>query len=215
MHSGARQLLADLQRIFAARLQSLVSYEHGETEEHGLHTLALVDSVTFHDLAACVPLAPGWRRAGVAVPLLLTRDEFTRTLDVFPIEYGTIIERHEVIFGRNPFAGMQVSDADLRRACESQAKSHLIHLREGYLETAGQPKAVTGMIAGSAAALGALLSNLERLDPGIAARAGLTPDLLGEIRSAGSDTITEPSALLSRYLRAVEQLWQQVDRWRA
>jgi hypothetical protein len=36
-----------------------------------------------------------------------------------------------------------------------------------------------------------------------------------EIASAGASTIADPSALLVRYVAAVESLWQQVDRWRS
>jgi len=215
MHARVGPLAGDLQRIFATRLQSLVTYAQEQGEEGGIHTLALVDSLTFQDLAACVPLVPSWHRAGFAVPLVLTREEFRRTLDVFPVEYGNIIAHHTVILGRDPFAGMAVGEADLRRACEAQAKSHLIHLREGFLESGGQARTIARMIAASAPALRALLANIDALDPGAASDAGLTPELVGQISSAESTTISEPSALLSRYVQAVERLWQHVDRWRA
>jgi hypothetical protein len=214
MHARVRPLAADLQRIFAARLQSLVAYGDLDDPE-GLHTLALVERLTFQDLTACAPHVSDWRRSGAAVPLLLTREEFLRTLDVFPIEYGSIIAQHVIVAGENPFAGVHVSEADLRRACELQVKSHLIHLREGYLESSGQPAAVGRLLASSSLALKALLTNLERLDPGAAARAGLSPDLVQEIASADSSTIPDPSPLLARYINAVERLWQEVDRWRA
>ena len=213
MAARGEPITTDLRRIFGARLQSLVGY--GTTADlDDLHTLALVDQLTFQDFAACVPLVPTWRRAGYAVPLLLTRDEFLRTLDVFPVEYGDIIARHVLLFGADPFAGMAVREADLRRACEQQAKSHLIHLREGFLENGGEPRAITRMIAASAAPLEALVANLEHLDAGIAARAGLTPALLAEIAAADGSTIAEPSALLARYIASVERLWREVDGWR-
>jgi hypothetical protein len=204
-------LVADLKRIFGARLQSLVSYGSSDDNGDGLHTLALVDSLTFQDLAACVPLVSGWRQSGFEVPLMLTRDEFLRTLDVFPIEYGNIIDRHEVIVGTDPFAGMRVNDADLRRACELQVKSHLIHLREGYLESGGRPAVVARMMAASARPLRALLNNINRLDAGAAGRAGVTPELADEIAAAEASTISDPSALLVRYISAVERLWRHVD----
>ena len=214
MHPRVGPLAADLQRIFGARLQSIVSYGDGDGESDAIHTLALVDTLKFHDLAACVPLVASWQRAGVAVPLVLTRDEFLRTLDVFPVEYGSIIASHEVVVGTDPFAGMEVGHADLRRACELQVKSHLIHLREAFLESGSGPGSLAHMIAASSEPLRALVSNLDRLDAGVAARAGLTPDLLREIASARGSTIADPSALLARYVAAVERLWQEVDRWR-
>jgi hypothetical protein len=215
MDARLRGLSTDLQHIFGARLTSLVAYGDLESDLEGIHTLALVDALSFQDLAACALLVRGWRKSGLAVPLMLSRDEFLRTLDVFPLEYGGIIARHVPVFGANPFAGMQVSDSDLRRACELQAKSHLIHLREGYVESGGLPRAVAGLIAASAPALRALVEHLERLETGVVERAGVTPGLIREVATAGDSTIAEPSALFTRYLAAVERLWQQVDRWRA
>jgi hypothetical protein len=211
--NGAFEAVArDLGRIFGERLISLVAY--GERDEEGAHTLALVERLAFADLALCAPLVPTWHRFGLATPLILTHDEFRRTLDVFPLEYGDIIAHHAVITGANPLAGIVVPETDLRRACEQQAKSHLIHLREGFLETHGDAPAVARMIASSAPAFRALLQNLERLEPGAARGSGISDDLPREVAAAADATIAEPSALLSRYIAAVERLWQYVDAWR-
>jgi hypothetical protein len=235
---GARAALealaGELQRIFGDRLQSLVAYDaNGAAEDEDAHALALVERVTFDDLVACVPLVSGWRRRGLAVPLILAHDEFSRTLDVFPLEYGEIIGRHALIYGRDPFAGVQVSPADLRRACELQAKSHLIHLREGFLETDGRGPGVARLIAVSAPAFRALLDHIARLaeggpphadprdDEAVAARAerqiGIPAGVVREVLASprgGASAIVEPSALFSRYLAATERIWQYVDAWR-
>lgn len=227
-------LAGELQRIFGARLHSVVAYGfHDTDEEEEAHALALVERVTFEDLAACVPLVPQWRRRGLAVPLLLSRDEFIRTLDVFPLEYGDIVAHHVVVYGGDPFAGVAVSAADLRRACELQAKSHVIHLREGFLETDGRPTAVARLVAASAPAFRSLLVNISRLededaaaddhhdDETIAACAerqiGVPAAVVREVLASarvGVGTIVDPTALLSRYLAATERIWQYVDAWR-
>ena len=82
-------LLRDLRTIFGARLHALVAYGLVSTNVDGsyVRTLGLVERVTFDDLARAVPLAAEWLRRGLAVPLLLSRHEFERTLDVFPLEY--------------------------------------------------------------------------------------------------------------------------------
>lgn len=205
-------LAADLRSVFGGRLYSVVAY--ADPAEDGLHTLALVDRVHVGDLTACVPFAAGWRRAGLDVPLLLSRDEFIRTLDVFPLEYGSIIADHALVAGADPFNGVVVAEPDLRRALELQSKSHLIHLREGFLETQGDARAVARLLADSAAAVRTLLTHLERIDPAAADRAGLTEALVREITTAATNTIVDPTALLTRYIAAVERLWQQVDGWR-
>lgn len=204
---GALQrLAADLGRVFGDRLQSIAAYG----ADRPLHTLVLVERVSFDDLAACVPLTNGWRRDGLAVPLVLSRPEFLRTLDVFPVEYGAIIDDHVLVLGNDPFVGCHVRDADLRRAVELQARSHLIHLREGYLEAGGSAEAVARLIARSAPAFQALVRNLARLAPD--AIPDSTETLQGEISSV--NTIAEPSALLARYVADVERIWRHVDAWR-
>jgi hypothetical protein len=214
MHPALEIVSADLRRIFGARLQSLVSYGPQDHPD-GMHTLALVERLNFDDLTACAPRNRDWQRAGAAVPLLLSREEFQRTLDVFPLEYGGIIASHQLIAGENLLAAARVSEADLRRGCEFQAKSHLIHLREGYVETGGDPARVSRLIAASAPALSALLENLRQLDAHAAARVGLTPEFVRQVASADATRIADPSPLLARYVTAVERLWQEVDRWRA
>lgn len=219
-------LAADLGRVFGVRLHSLVAYGlDTPADPRAVHSLALVDRLTFEDLAACVPLVTHWRRRGLAVPLLLESEEFRRTLDVFPLEYSEIIARHVPVAGDSPFAAAVVTPEDTRRACEHRAKSQLIHLREGYLETGGEPRAVAQLIAASAAPFRALLTNIARLtgEPyddvaGMAERQiGIPADLVREIMAAGraaQGTIADPTALLKRYIDALEHVWEYVDMWR-
>lgn len=223
-------LAADLRRIFGNRLTSVCAYGLAAAREDGIHSIALVDRLGFDDLAACAPLAARWDLNGLAVPLILERDEFARTLDVFPLEYDAIIADHLHIHGEDPFEGLSVAEPDLRRACELQAKSHLIHLREGFLETGGEARAVGRLIGASSEGFNRLLVSLVALvasgPAGIApddlpaaaehhlgVDASLTREVLGAA-GAGPSTIADPTALLARYIGAVERLWEFVDAWK-
>jgi hypothetical protein len=223
-------LATDLQRIFGNRLHSLSAYGAPDQADAEIRSIALVDRLAFDDLAACVPLARRWNGQRLAVPLILERDEFTRTLDVFPLEYGEILATHVGIYGADPFEGIAVADADLRRGCELQAKSHLIHLREGFLESGGDPRAVARLIGASAESFRRLLANIvELVAPGtlggdhgdlataVETHLGLSGDLTREILAStekGPSTIADPTALLARYLGAVERVWELVDAWK-
>jgi hypothetical protein len=230
VHAALQALAADLRRIFGNRLHSVSAYGLASANGDGVHSIALVDRLDFDDLAACAPLAARWDAAGLAVPLLLEQDEFARTLDVFPLEYGAIIADHLPIYGDDPFEGLVVAEQDLRRACELQAKSHLIHLREGFLETGGDPRAVGRLIGASAAGFSHLLASIVALvtpgrttpagdalaaaaDEYLGVDAGLTREVLAA-SGAGPSTIADPSALLARYIGAVERLWEFVDAWK-
>src|SRR6476661_7066822 len=140
-------VLRDLQRLFGPRLLTLVAHSPGHRPQA---SLALVDALGLDDLTACAAAAGAWHRAGAATPILLARAEFAQALDAFPVEFGDIIARHEVVFGGNPFGGLEVDPQDLRRACETQVRSLLLHLREDYVEAAGARTAVDTLVRDAA-----------------------------------------------------------------
>jgi len=223
-----------LQRIFRDRLRSVVAYgpriddgARGAADRPDLSCLALVSTLTIPDLEACAALSHAWQREGLGTPLLLPEDEFKRSLDAFPLEYAEILRAHEVLFGSNPFDGVAIERADLRRACETQIKSHLVHLREGFVEAGGTPRGVGDLVTASAPAFGALLRNIARLngsderDRAAAtregARAAQLPDgivshILALERPSGLKA-TDAARLFPDYLAAVEQLARYVDTW--
>src|SRR5262245_14735936 len=142
--SPALQVLErDLRTIFGNRLQSIVAYAlAAPVDRLETATLALVESIGAADLRACAARVNDWHDARLATPLLLETQEFAQSLDAFPFEFGAILADHVVVSGTNPFNGLGVDTADLRRACEVQARSHLLHFREGCIETAGRSDAL-------------------------------------------------------------------------
>jgi hypothetical protein len=225
--TSVRPLVEDLQRIFGRRLQALIAY--GWRPNLPVPTLALVTELTIDDLNACAAQVGRWHRAGAATPLLLTRTHFERSLDAFPIEYGEILRHHEVLVGSDPFAGLAIGREDLRRACEVQVKSHLLHLREDYIESRGRLGEIAGLVQESAPGFAALLRQLARLDEHASERHSdlveyaqhriqLDPravaDLLTVADHDGSAAV-DAVKLFPDYLLAMERLAEFVDRWRA
>ena len=118
-------------------------------------------------------------------------------------------------------------------ACELQAKSHLIHLREGFLETGGEQRASgapdSRLRPGLSRAFSRTWWQLEdaRVQVGASIRLPSRPSCEREIgvpaplvrevlaTSNGISTIADPSALLARYIDASERIWRYVDGHRA
>src|SRR3982751_705541 len=240
---AVRALERDLRGIFGSRLQSLAIYgaraatadahHAGDAHGHGAaaptRTLAVVESMTRDDLRAAATRVDAWHDAGLATPLLLGASEFSQSLDAFPLEFGAMLADHVVVTGDNPFASLSVDPADVRRAVEVQARSHLLHLREGFLETRGRADALSVLILQSAPAFAGLLSSLARLegqpahDPSAIARHG--ERLLGVTGGSISDIVAlahlreissqDAERLFPPYLDAIEKLVSYVDNWRA
>jgi hypothetical protein len=217
----------DLRQIFGDRLQALVGY--GWHPHDRVPSMALVKSLTLDDLSACSTRTCAWHRAGCATPLLLTAHEFARSLDAFPIEYGEILATSDVIVGKQPFEGLAISREDMRRACEVQVKSHLLHLREDYLEGGGRPGHVASLVRESAPGFAALLRHMARLDnvqvttdgeliSYCAERVGLDTRVIGDLLALAGDEImpgVDPARLFPEYLANVERLAHFVDRWQS
>jgi hypothetical protein len=213
------RLAGDFARIFKSRLVAVIVTSSSAS-------VVFATSVTSGDLDAVGALVETWHREGLDTPLLLTVAEFRRSLDTFPVEYQTIVDRHLVIAGQPPFQGFVVPIDQLRRACEVQAKGHLIHLRQGWLEAAGHDEALAALLVRSAAPLRALLVNVARLH-GVAetgdgnralagARVAGLPDSLIRDVLALDDAPHRGLRLvdhLPAYLSASEALWAFVDAW--
>lgn len=203
-----RVLERDVKHIFGARLLSLSTYASGA------HSLVIVETLTPDDLRACAKRVSAWHDAHLATPLVLASHEFESALDAFPLEFGAILASHAVVFGRAPFDGLTVEAADLRRAIEVQARSHLLHLREGFIETRGRSDALSLLITDSATAFHALLASVARLDrsfePGVVAKE--VAALAGTHHDLSS---AEAERLFPGYLDAVERLVKHIDTWAA
>ena len=233
----------DLREIFGTRLRSIVGYGLAAEEPHGhaqtahahgheqpaTHTLAIVDAITADDLRACAARVDRWHATGIATPLVLAAHEFEQSLDAFPYEFGAILADHVLLSGPNPFEKVRIDVNDVRRACEVQARSHLLHLREGYIETRGRADALSVLIVRSAAPFAALLRSIARLQgqssrdlaavgrhaervlnlPGGAVTEVLS---MAHVKEISNDAATR---IFPSYLDAVERLVAFVDGWTA
>ncbi len=213
------RLAADLSRVLDRRLSALVA-------SGPFSSVAFVSAIHAGDLEALGALSETWHRDGLETPLLLTTDEFRRSLDAFPLEYQALIDRHQVIAGTPPFADAVVEREHLRHGCEAAAKGHLIHVRQGWIEAAGHHERLAELIAGSAAPLRAVLNNVARLegaanaggDSALAGArvAGLDVELVEAVLGleATADRASRMTSRLPEYLAMATRLWTFVDEWR-
>lgn len=211
----------DLRRIFDSRFVALVTSEHHTTA-------AFVTSIGPDDLDAVGAIVETWAREHLAAPLLMSVDEFRRSLDTFPAEYQSLVDHHVVIAGVPPFDGVRINPDDLRRACEVQARGHLIHLRQGWIDAHGSSKRLGALLVRSAAPLRIVLSNLAQLqgedhrdDAALAAfasrAAGMSADLVRAVLALQAENPAADKLVprLPDYLADAERLWTFVDSWRA
>jgi len=117
----------------------------------------------------------------------------------------------------------------MRRACEVQARGHLLHLRQGYLETCGRGDALAVLIVRSAPACAALVMSVARLDGGATSNeAGAAARAVERRLQLAAPTMSDVVALTNvaeipsvdaerlfpPYLEAIERLVTYIDGWK-
>jgi hypothetical protein len=74
-----------------------------------------------------------WRAKAGNLPLMLTRQEWQRSADAYPLEITEMRTGYQVLRGSDPLAGMTVAPADLRLALEREFRGKLLRLRQAYV----------------------------------------------------------------------------------
>lgn len=189
-------LAAQLTKIFGDRLRMVASF--GDAA----HACAVVQSLTIDDLDRCAAHAAQWTKAGLDAPLFFIEGELRRALDAFPLELSEIVATRRVVTGTDLFADILVPKQDLRRACEVQARGHVLHLREAYIEAGGNGKAVARLVKAAIPPFRALVTNVARLE-GISPKALVTQLDLDNFENGFREA-----------LRAAERVVEYVDTWK-
>ena len=79
-------------------------------------------------------------KASIAAPLIMTPDYIEASLDVFPLEFIEIQQRHLCVFGPDHFEGLSFNPTHVRLECERELKTLLISMRQALLSAAGHEK---------------------------------------------------------------------------
>ncbi|NOR49201.1 MAG: hypothetical protein GQ533_14365 [Methanosarcinaceae archaeon] len=118
--------IGKLTDILGSNLVALVQYHTGDEAR----LLAVCNNIDFTTLQSIKPLKE--------VPLVMTKEELTDGIDVFPIEFLNIKQHYEVLHGEDCLADITISKKHLRHQLEFEFRSKLIHLREEYLQFKGK-----------------------------------------------------------------------------
>jgi len=226
--------ITELQAIHGSSLEAVVLWGEAASDAYRPRASPLSIAVVLKHVGAralqdTAPYVRAWHRRRIGVPLLFDADYLTSARDVFPLELLDISDRHRVLFGRDPFAAVDLDLAGLRTEVEEHLRGKMFHLWRAYLDAAGsaaalrsllldspagfdvvlrgmlrlqhrdRPRSPDGLLAAVESAFGLSLPTLRRLAN---ARAGIRPLARAELES-----------VFETYLDEVRALVATVDRW--
>ena len=226
------ELVKQLIDAYGDTLRSVLLYGSavaGEqhTKRSNYNVAVIVDEFPLDRLRATSTVARAWNEAGNPPPMTFTTREWQTSADVFPMEYADILERHHVLYGEPPFAGISVDRADLRLQTEHQALAIVFRLRQATLLAGTDWKAQLRLLTGSLSSVMILLravlrlhgltpsQNYAELVRDTATEAGFDPqafyDVIHHIRNERAIEKDRIGAVLAGYLLGMETVAAHVD----
>jgi predicted nucleotidyltransferase len=161
VHEALKGLLKDLQATHGNNLTSVVLYGSAAAGDHielrsDYNLLITLKRITPEDLRLAQAPMREWRRLGHPLPVYFTAEELSDAADVFPIEFYQMANARVVLYGRDPFEFVKLSDANLRHQTEYELRSKLIQLRRMYIPASVSIEKLCDLMSDSLASFAAL-----------------------------------------------------------
>ncbi|MBT3865839.1 hypothetical protein HOF78_01910 [Candidatus Woesearchaeota archaeon] len=122
------EMTKEIQEIFGENLVCVADYGKGDMQE--VIVLNKLDSQVLND--SKIPLQNYFKKTK-KFPLLLTKEELTDGMDVFPLDFLNIKLNHKILFGEDVFSDLKFDKKHIRRQLEFEFRSKLINLRQSYM----------------------------------------------------------------------------------
>lgn len=121
-------------------------------------------------------------RKGKITPQILTKDEFLRSADIFPLEYIDLKSNSKVLFGEDVLILLKLEKSNLRHQVESLLRGNIATLRQILTAAGGKEKELTSALKAWGGSQRTLFKGLLRLKG--AEIAGISEEQM--IREVGS-----------------------------
>ncbi len=174
MEQILQQFVGDVQGLYGGDLVAIFLYGSAAAGEHvpgrsDINIVVVLRQLTPALLRNAASHLRRWHRQGFATPLFFDPESLHDSLDVFPIEFLDMQERHRTLLGPDLFAGLHIERRNLRLQCEQELRGKLMKLRQSYVESAYAPADLERVLMAAASSIVVLARTLLRLgggDPG-------------------------------------------------
>ena len=233
VQQALKGLVEDLRVTHGDNLASVVLYGSAAAGDHvelqsDYNLLVALQRITPEDLRQAQAPMREWQRLGHPLPVYFTVEELSDAADVFPIEFHQMANARIVLYGRDPFEFVNLSDTNLRHQAEYELRSKLIQLRRHYIPASISIEKLCDLMSDSLSSFAALFRAVlllygQQAPVGKADCVRATATLLKldvtpferifefRIRGALPASAKEANELFAAYLFQIEQVVEAVD----
>jgi predicted nucleotidyltransferase len=232
--SKLEKVVSGLRDAHGDNLAAIVLYGSAATRDHTTprsdHNLLIaLERITPDDLRAAHDALREWHKLGQPTPVYFTVAELQDAADVFPIEFLQMEKARKILFGRDPFEFVQISQANLRHQTEYELRTGLIRLRRLYIPASESAKKLANLMSDSLASFAALFRAvliLKNHEPPVSKQESVqatvrllsldaTPfERILNLHTEKDSALTEDEAnsLFASYIAQIETVIEAVDR---
>jgi predicted nucleotidyltransferase len=161
VQEALNHLIEDLRASHGENLTSVVLYGSAAAGDHvelrsDYNLLIALNQITPEDLRNAQAPMREWQRLGHPLPVYFTVEELSDAADVFPIEFHQMANARIVLYGKDPFEFVRLSDGNLRHQAEYELRSKLIQLRRLYIPASVSVEKLCDLMSDSLASFAAL-----------------------------------------------------------
>lgn len=154
MADKLNKFVESLHKAHGDNLTSIVLYGSALHDDHldedePKNILIILGRIMPDDLKAAHDVAEEWRLQGNPPPVYFTCKEIVDSSDVFPIEFVDMSGHRLVLYGDDPFVGLDIPTHNLRHQLEYELRGKLIRLRTLYITASHNPNRLARLMVDS------------------------------------------------------------------
>jgi len=129
----------DIEKLFAADLVSIIAYGSALTDEFNTKKSDINMLVCLKDDRPSIigrynSIKKKWQKQKIMLPLFVTENYISESLDVFPIEFLNIQLHYKLLLGKDVLSNLTFNKDHIRHELERELKGKLLHLKLSFLE---------------------------------------------------------------------------------
>uniref|UniRef100_UPI004026D511 hypothetical protein n=1 Tax=Candidatus Stercorousia sp. TaxID=3048886 RepID=UPI004026D511 len=126
----------ELKNTLGENLLSVIAFgsqANVEDAKSNLNLMIVTNELTAENLYDISKPVKKWVKGKNPIPVIMNRDEWYSSFDVYAIEYADIKENYRIIYGEDLIPTISINKYFLRLQCESELKSLLLKYKNNFL----------------------------------------------------------------------------------
>ena len=130
------KFVEELKNTLGENLLSVIAFgsqANVEDAKSNLNLMIVTNELTAENKYGISKPVKKWEKGKNPIPVIMNRDEWYSSFDVYAIEYADIKENYRIIYGEDLIPTISINKYFLRLQCESELKSLLLKYKNNFL----------------------------------------------------------------------------------